>query len=424
MHPFIAYAKSLSAAALLPLAVSCLLLAGVIGCTLRKTAATYQQTATTTPARGGIPRQEPQVDLRLAVGPVLQVTCSTPTPFIGQGTTLAVGTHELQVSADRLQLSGVTVGTGVRLQVTTGLLVNGQPVRGSEVHLLAQDGLVHAIKPIALEAYLVGVLAAEVSEGWPAAALEAQAVAARSYATSQVLARVGRPWQLDASAAKDMAYRPEPGAVPRIRQAIQATRGQLLVYQGQVVPAFFSAASGGRSESLAAVWPNRRAADGRTDMQPVFQVVDDPYSLTGGVDLDPQKYNDWEFRVGLDTLTLLLRKWGSQQKPLVQFGTVRGIDIQARTTSGRIATVVVHTSSGSQQISGVELRHLLGSTRMRSLLVRSCSVQGRELVMRGAGFGHGVGLSQVSAYAMGKHGFTASAILAHFYQPASLRRAW
>ena len=147
-----------------------------------------------------------------------------PNAVYRPGHDLAVGAHELRVVGDRLQLSGITVGGSIRLQVTEGLQIAGKSVRGTEVRLLAHKQAVHAVKPIRLEDYLVGVLAAEVSEGWPAPALEAQAVAARSYATSQVLARVGRPWTLDASAAKDMAYRPEPGAVPRIRQAIQATR--------------------------------------------------------------------------------------------------------------------------------------------------------------------------------------------------------
>ena len=101
---------------------------------------------------------------------------------------------------------------------------------------------------------------------------------------------------------------------------------------------------------------------------------------------------------------------------------MQGLSVQSRTGSD-VAAFTVQTTSGAVPIAGTDLRHLIGSGKMRSLLVQTCQVQGREVVLRGW-LGHGVGLSQVSAYAMGKTGFTTTAILAHFYQPTSLRRAW
>ena len=63
--------------------------------------------------------------------------------------------------------------------------------------------------------------------------------------------------------------------------------------------------------------------DGRTDLSPVFPVKDDPYSLVGGRRLGPEKYNDWQFSIGLDALTAVVNQWGQSQRPPITTGSCK-----------------------------------------------------------------------------------------------------
>ena len=143
-----------------------------------------------------------------------------------------------------------------------------------------------------------------------------------------------------------------------------------------------------------------------------------------GQRLGASKYNDWQFSIGLDALTAVLQQWGAEQQPRLAFGPVQTVTVLNRTASGRLGTIAIQTPLGTQRLSGQTFRMAVGSQKMRSTLATSFAVNGRRLQVRGRGFGHGVGLSQISAYAMALDGHPASAIIAHFYPSTQLRRCW
>ena len=105
-------------------------------------------------------------------------------------------------------------------------------------------------------------------------------------------------------------------------------------------------------------------------------------------------------------------------------GVVQTVSALNRTASGRLGTLAIQTNTGVHRMSGQTFRMLVGSQKMRSTFATEFVVSGRRLHVRGRGFGHGVGLSQVSAHAMATDGHPATAIIAHFYPAAQLRRCW
>ena len=107
------------------------------------------------------------------------------------------------------------------------------------------------IDVVGLDAYLLGVVPGEMPKEWPAAALQAQAVAARSYALASLVKN--RDFDLYADPRSQMYYG-VAAETPATTAAVQATKGQMLTYGGKVVAAFYYSSSGGRTASSADVF--------------------------------------------------------------------------------------------------------------------------------------------------------------------------
>ena len=102
---------------------------------------------------------------------------------------------------------------------------------------------------------------------------------------------------------------------------------------------------------------------------------------------------------------------------------VRGIAVQSRTRSGRAQELLLDTAAGTRRLLAVELRQLLGYTRIPSLFF-DVSQDGDSAVFRGRGSGHGVGLCQWGARGRALAGAGYREILAHYYPGAELRRMY
>jgi SpoIID/LytB domain protein len=110
------------------------------------------------------------------------------------------------------------------------------------------NGRLRAINTLPLEQYLYGVVPAEMPSTWLSAALEAQAIAARSYALAS--RRVAAPFDVYAD-GRSQAYLGVSVEKPAATEAVDETAGQVLLYNGHVATTFFSSSTGGRTESAA-----------------------------------------------------------------------------------------------------------------------------------------------------------------------------
>jgi stage II sporulation protein D len=125
------------------------------------------------------------------------------------------------------------------------LQLDGKGYRGRLVASVDRKRL-RFVMETSLEAYVMGIVPGEMPKEWPLAALEAQAVAARTYAVAQL--ETGKDWDVVADAGS-FAYYGVGAEAPSTTDAVKATAGQVLTYRGNVITAFYFSSSGGRTLS-------------------------------------------------------------------------------------------------------------------------------------------------------------------------------
>ena len=146
------------------------------------------------------------------------------------------------------------------------LTFDGRQYHGTLL-LRSGGGGVSVVNGLSLDTYLRGVVPSESPSHWPLAALEAQAVAARSYAVYEL-----RPdsWYDLVPTTAEQVYGGVRAERPRSDRAVYATLGQILMYGGRVARTYYSSSSGGRTEAVQDAWPGSAPI-------PYLRSVPDPY---------------------------------------------------------------------------------------------------------------------------------------------------
>jgi stage II sporulation protein D len=195
---------------------------------------------------------------------------------------------------------------------------------------------VNVINAVSLEDYIAGVVSRESPSSWPAEALKAQAVAARTYAITTSKAGAGFEHYAD---TRSQVYGGVAAETAATNQAVADTRGQVVTYAGEPVVTFFFSTSGGRTENVE----NTNVGAGP---QPHLKSVADPYD-----NVSPKH------RWGPTKLTL--REAGAKLGGLVK-GRFRGIQVTKRGRSPRIVSADIVGSRGRTKVDGATLRARLG----------------------------------------------------------------
>ncbi len=154
------------------------------------------------------------------------------------------------------------------------LALGDRAYRGS-FEVAADGHKLKIVNVVSLEQYLYGVVPAEVPDDWPAEALKAQAVVARSYALSHL---AGGDFDVYPD-TRSQVYLGLPEEVASTTAAVSATAGQVVLYQGKVASTYYHSTSGGRTAAIEDVWP------GETPV-PYLVSVPDPYD-------NASPYHDW-----------------------------------------------------------------------------------------------------------------------------------
>lgn len=261
-----------------------------------------------------------------------------------------------------------------------------------QIPVLIDDGTVVDME---MDTYLVGVVLAEMPASFEVEALKAQAVVARTYALKRYEEGVRHPegavctdhtcCQAYISVAEYLEKRGDQADVDKITDAVLATSGQVLTYQGKLAEATYFSCSGGRTEDAAAVWGS--------DI-PYLQAVDSPGEEGASHYTETVYFTPDEFAAALDrSLTGSAKSW---------LGTVTWSE------GGGVATMMI----AGKSYTGVQLRKLLGLNSTAF----SIKVEGDSLAVTTKGKGHRVGMSQYGADAMAVTGSTYEQILLHYYQ--------
>ena len=221
-------------------------------------------------------------------------------------------------------------------------LVGSGAYRGA-LEFTASGGAVQTVNAIGLDDYVRGVVASEMPSSWSPAALEAQAVAARTYA---VTANVGGNGYQLYSDTRSQAYGGVAAEAASSDAAVAATRGQIVTYHGVPATTYYFSSSGGYTENIENVWLG-------STPEPWLHGVADPYDGAGG---DP--YHRWSYSLTMGDAT---RDLGSLVK-----GALVGIQVVKRGVSPRVVSAEVVGTTGHASVSGPRLESIfnLPSTYM------------------------------------------------------------
>ena len=296
--------------------------------------------------------------------------------------TLDPAAYEVVSSPAGVEITGVgRVETPVRLVPTAGaqLHVAIRPYRGMLEIRRTPAGRITVINELDLEEYLYGVLKMEVDPRWPSDALRAQAVAARTLALYSLNRFSVEGYDVRAT-TDSQVYGGVLAEDPRTTAAVEATRGQILVFEGRPIFAAYHSDSGGHTEASELVWGGRYA---------YLRAVADPYTPA----------QPWTLRMDL-----------------------AAFEVIEVTPSGRAASVRITSALGTVTLRGTELRTIVGAEALKSTLftVRMLPDEQPSIEFTGRGSGHGVGMSQWSARGQALLGRSYVEILRYYYTGVSL----
>lgn len=342
--------------------------------------------------------------------PIMRVGLSTGTKRIrlaATGNKLCIDGQLCRDSLDLKNRSGKVVADGivlgeqvvVRSKSPISIELNGhkKTVLGS-LQIVARSKKLIPVNHIDIESYLRSVVPAEVFASWPLEALKSQAVAARSYAYS--LNRHGRAnalYHLLADERSQM-YAGITMHDPRTDRAVRETTGTVLSHGGKIAYTQYSAHSGGVTAESKAVFNVHK---------PYLVSHPDPVSMEARREVWSKSFS----------LAEIEKRLYSKRFPYVG---IKRIEPERIGPSGRVIAVRISHSKGSDVVN--TRASLLRALNLRDILM-TITREGNGYRFEGAGFGHGVGMSQWGACGMGKTHSHAQ-ILDFYYPGTQLKKLW
>lgn len=316
------------------------------------------------------------------------------------------------------------------------------------LRFIVEGDKVTAINRVGIEDYLLSVISSEMKSSASLEFLKAHAVISRSWLMSQIGRRRGKASAEDPLKPEDSEYikwfdhddhvnfdvcaddhcQRYQGLTRAIginaRNAVDQTWGQVLTCGGEICDARFSKCCGGYTEKFSACWEDRD--------YPYLQVVPDtpaeggdPFCKTDDArilsqvlndfDLETRDFFEWEVRYGREELSRLVH-----ERSGVDFGEIRDLIPVERGGSGRISRLRIE-GSGRTLTIGKELliRKWLSTSHLKSSAF-DVTRAGEDFVLKGRGWGHGVGLCQIGAAVMADRGYDYAAILQHYYPGSTI----
>jgi stage II sporulation protein D len=387
-----------------------------------------------------------QVALKNYLGNVKEITLHPEVDYstnIGETKLVAKQSYKLIIKDGTIVLLNGTkeLGNATSLEVKPlqgngPISINNRPYLGT-FKFVIESGNLRPINTIGLEDYLKGVVPAEMPALWHMEALKAQAVTARTYA-------MGYPNQV---IDDTQGYQVYGGYAwhERSTEAVQATEGQVITYGGKSIgsAALFSSSNGGKTESNVNAWG--------TAPLPYLVIKEDPYDSRtvwsfavekqqiDVTKLDLTKTDLWwntvkevEQSAVINNMKLWLKANGYAGKD-IKIAAVPSLSLHApgsggRVTKGSITIEFLVKDQGKATLNRLEIidsaaskvRTIIGTTLMKSYLVNKVDSAGDTIQVSGAGFGHGIGLSQYGAKKAGELGKTYKEILKFYFDKTSV----
>jgi stage II sporulation protein D len=371
---------------------------------------------------GGATQAERDILKQLPAGTAWKITCDRRSSLV-------------QVTPIGIPLShpaakGIALKKQLQVDSSDGVLfLQKKPYRAAlRIHATPGQGGCLVVNELPLENYLEGVVNHEFSSKWAPTAVEAQVIAARTYALYQLKESkrtASRLYDIE-STEKDQVYGGQEKVDSLATQAVQRTRGKILVpkatpnpspkgwiTRAQAAPvrsplkAYYHSTCGGATELPEAIWGQKTKGFYRTVK--CEWCGDSPRAA-------------WRTTVRPDELAQAFRQNPSQRlvELKIRKGSLRGrverlslkwFDAQKKTAS-------------VTEVSAHDFRMALGPSRVQSTWFSLSGGIASGFMLEGRGYGHGVGLCQWGAKNLGAQGKTAAQILSHYYPDSVLVQAW
>lgn len=314
----------------------------------------------------------------------------------------------------------------VRSLSTGGTLTfNKKRYRGELIVSVTDTGML-VVNRLPMESYLRGVVPLEIGRRTrdEIAAVEAQAVAARSYSYSHIGVTT-RPFDMYAT-VQDQVYGGVDAETVITDDAVRSTAGMVLKYAGRVlVNTPYSSTCGGSTAATSEVWY-------KEPDQPFLQRVSDRIPGTDKYYCDPSPRFSWTQTFNGDQLNTVITKYLANytNAPKGDLGRVRMVRETGRTESDRVRALEISTDRGTYTLRGNDVRFvlrdpagaILNSTYFTTELSTGSSGGVQQLTLKGRGYGHGIGMCQWGAIGRARAGQDYKTILTTYYRGTTVEK--
>lgn len=353
------------------------------------------------------------IRVRITAEPVRTATVSIKGAYtirpVGSSRILARGTG-MEKATVRVAGDGFRIGdrdvksSSVEIvpSASPAVRYDGHLYRGTlRLHRSSKDRLL-LVNALPLEEYLASVVDSEMPAKFPAAARQAQAIIARTYALRQIQEASSAAVYDVYATQRSQKYlgteyeaggRRLAGESAASREIVQATAGLVCLEQGRLLTAYYSAVCGGRTTNGAEIFE---------DAEPTLRSV-----VCEGC-RDAERYR-WSLTLSAKELLGAITAGAAGQPRLT---TVRTIRQTAGPGDGRISRFAVSDGTRTAQVTGVELRGRLPKLQSPHFALR---LDGDTVRVEGRGHGHGVGLCQWGSRGLALQGMSSRQILRHYY---------
>jgi len=299
---------------------------------------------------------------------------------------------------------------------------DGKQYRGNIVITPTDSGLL-VVNRLSMDSYLRGVVPLEIGNRTPAefAAVQAQAVAARTYAYKHLTST--RAFDMYAT-VQDQVYGGVDAEKPQSDSAIMTTADVVVLYNGQPITTPYHSTCGGSTAGVSEVWYDQPD-------QPYLRPVSDRIPGSDNYYCDSSPRFSWSQSYDAAGLRAVMDKYlaAYTKAPKNGVGKITDITEQGRTPSGRVAALIVQTETGSYTLRGNDIRFVLrdpkGAILNSTYFTFIESTNGGEisnLTVNGRGYGHGIGMCQWGAIGRARAGQNYRTILETYYPGTTIGR--
>ena len=323
---------------------------------------------------------------------------------------------------------GADLGSGrgplvVRPEANSSFVVWGGKRYRGELVITATDSGMLVVNRLPMDDYLRGVVPLEIGNRTTAefAAVQAQAVAARTYAYKHL--NDVRAFDMY-STVQDQVYGGVDAEKPQADTAIMTTADVVVLYNGQPIVTPYHSTCGGSTAAVSEVWYDQSD-------EPYLRPVSDRIPGSDHFYCDPSPRFSWTQTFDGPSLRAVMEKYltAYTNAPKAGVGRITDIKEQGRTPSGRVAALTVQTDSGTYTLRANDIRFVLrdpkGAILNSTFFSFTRETNGGEvsnLTVNGRGYGHGIGMCQWGAIGRARAGQNYRTILETYYQGTTIGR--